>query len=106
MCEECGYAVLHGLRCPQRQHNVTLRCRICDGVINEKQPHLLLRRHPICFDCAEEMDLHDIKEIFRVGTLELIALLCAAMGKDSPIRISPTTEPLIYFNNRKDNGIE
>ena len=94
MCEECGYTVLHGLRCPQRQPAVAPRCRICDSAIDENLPHLLYRRHRICYDCAEEMDLYDIKELLGVSTFALIALAGEGMGEASPVRSAPTTKPL------------
>lgn len=77
MCEECGYTLLHGIRCPQRQSPVVLRCRICDAPIDKQAKHLSLARTYICCDCAEEMDQNDIKELFGFGnTFELIARLC------------------------------
>lgn len=83
MCEECGYSLLHRLGCPQITDTDTRRCRICDGAVYPEDLAVTLRQGKrlahVCYTCAEEMDLYDIKELFGLTeTVELIARLAAS----------------------------
>ena len=80
MCEECGYSMLHRLGCPQRSASSYPRCRICGGEAVAEElcpiPRPDGRMIHVCPDCAEELALYEIKELFGFTTTgELISRL-------------------------------